>query len=358
MPVAAGALILAGSLAGTVGASADSGLPPKTAQELLVALQAPTVESLSGTVVATADLGLPELPAGMTSGGDLTALVSGSHTLRVWLAGPSLSRLALIDQAAEYDVIRNGSDVWTWSSSDQAADHYVLPPRDAETPTDRATGSLDLPSTPQEAAAAALAALDDTTEVSTSGVSEVAGRSVYELILTPRQAGTLVARVVIAIDAETSVPLRVQVFSTSLSEPAYEIGFTSVDFAQPAADIFAFTPPPGATVTEHAAPDGSEPAGRPAEEFPGMDHPDVVGTGWTSVVVGRVPDADAGTAPGADSAGGDLPALLASLPETSGPWGSGRVLAGTLVSAILTDDGRFAIGAVTPEALGAALAQR
>ena len=55
-------------------------------------------------------------------------------------------------------------------------------------------------------------------------------------------------------------------------------------------------------------------------------------------------------------AGPDAAALLESLPRVSGEWGSGRVLSGTLVSVILTDDGRVAIGAVTPETLGAALA--
>ncbi len=55
-------------------------------------------------------------------------------------------------------------------------------------------------------------------------------------------------------------------------------------------------------------------------------------------------------------AGLDAAALLESLPRVSGEWGTGRVLSGTLVSAILTDDGRVAIGAVTPETLGAALA--
>ena len=52
----------------------------------------------------------------------------------------------------------------------------------------------------------------------------------------------------------------------------------------------------------------------------------------------------------------DALALLQALPRTSGSWGSGHVLSGTLFSAIVTDDGRIAIGAVTPETLGAALA--
>ena len=50
--------------------------------------------------------------------------------------------------------------------------------------------------------------------------------------------------------------------------------------------------------------------------------------------------------------------MLEALPTTSGAWGTGRVLSGTLFSAILTDDGRIAIGAVPPAVLGDALAER
>jgi outer membrane lipoprotein-sorting protein len=334
-----------------------------TAQELLVALQAPQAQALSGTVVATADLGLPTLPTGMASSAQLTDLVSGTHTLRVWQDGPDRTRLAMIGGAEESDIIRSGGDLWMWSSADRTADHYVLPERDAAGRSAAMPASIDVPSTPQEAADLVLKAIDGTTEVTTSGVAEVAGRPVYELILNPRQSDTLVDRVVIAIDGQTHVPLRLQVFSTVMAEPAYEVGFTSVDFTRPDAGIFAFTPPPGAKVTEHPAA-GADPgatrsgsATRPTDP----NEPTVVGTGWSQVVVGTLPAEQmaglAGATGGSDASQGlDVAALLASLPRASGTWGSGRILSGTLVSAILTDDGRFAIGAVAPETLGAALA--
>ncbi len=365
VPAVACALILAGTLAGTVGASADSGLDPRTAQELLVDLQTPQAGALSGTVVATADLGLPALPTGMASSAELTSMVSGSHTLRVWIDGPDRSRLAVIGSAEESDVIRNGGDVWVWSSARNTADHYVLPAPSGAGATDAGAGSMELPGTPDEVAALVLRRVDSTTEVTTSGVAKVAGRAAYELILTPRQSDTLVARVVIAIDAQTRVPLRVQVFSTVMPNPAYEVGFTSVDFARPEAELFNFTPPPTATVTEHPGPGIDSVEGRTPERQPGaVPEPTIVGTGWSQVVVGSVPADQAadlaatGQGEAAGAGGLDVAALLESLPRTSGAWGSGRLLSGTLVSAILTDDGRFAIGAVSPETLGAALAAR
>ena len=42
----------------------------------------------------------------------------------------------------------------------------------------------------------------------------------------------------------------------------------------------------------------------------------------------------------------------------SGIWGHGRLLSTTLVTAVITDDGRVAVGAVTPERVYAALAEK
>ncbi len=172
------------------------------------------------------------------------------------------------------------------------------------------------------------------------------------------------SRVVIAMDAEMRIPLRVQVFSTQLPGPAYEVGFTSVDFSTPDAELFAFTPPTGATVTDHAADDMKAAAGDEAMAPDAKLAPTVVGTGWSQVVIATLPtdlvagvDAPASEGDGSSAMGGlDAAALLESLPRISGEWGTGRVLSGTLVSAILTDDGRLAIGAVAPEALASALA--
>ena len=91
----------------------------------------------------------------------------------------------------------------------------------------------------------------------------------------------------------------------------------------------------------------------------------MVGTGWSQVVVATLPADQLATLAGGaqdgasgDGASSDALALLQSLPRTAGAWGSGRILSGTLVSVILTDDGRIAIGAVAPDTLGAALAAR
>ena len=140
-----------------------------------------------------------------------------------------------------------------------------------------------------------------------------------------------------------------QVYSTKLANPAFEVGFTSISFDRPDARQFDFNPPPGTKVTESGALTGDKT--RPDAAHPAK--PKVVGTGWGAVAVGTLP-ADATSGQGAEQAQG----LLQALPKVSGSWGSGRLLSGTLFSAVLTDDGRFAVGAVAPERLYAALAAR
>lgn len=357
VPSAAAVLVIGGgAAAGTIAASADPSLPERSAAQLLVDVQNAEIAGLSGTVVQTADLGLPSLP-GITGGqgdADLTKLVAGSNTARVWYAGEDKVRLALLGTLGETDVIRNGTDVWVWRSRDNTATRMTLPAEEAKTPSGLPAG---VPSTPQEAADAALAAIDPTTAVSTTGAAEVAGRDAYELVLAPKDTASLIGQVRLAIDAEQHIPLRVDVYAKGANDPAVRVAFQQISFAVPDAEQFTFNPPPGAKVTtsspeqaeEHGAKAGKPAdrtgkAGKPAQ---GELSPTVVGEGWTSVLVAKMP-ADDGTESAEASA---VAGVLESLPKVSGTWGSGRLLSGALFSALLTDDGRVLVGAVAPEKL-------
>ncbi|MCW2867339.1 MAG: Outer rane lipoproteinsorting protein [Marmoricola sp.] len=369
------ALAGGGSAVGLIQASAGERLAPRTAQQLLVDVQKAEVPGLSGTVVQDAELGLPSLP-GLGGGGgssDLSSLVSGSHTLRVWSAGSQKSRVSLMGSLGESDVVRDGRTVWVWSSKAKTATRYTLPAHQTSSRT-----PADTTVTPQQAAQSALKALTPSTKVATDGTATVAGRRAYELVLTPRQGGSLVGSVRIAVDGATHVPLRVQVFARGAGDPAFQVGFTSFDPTAPAASVFAFNPPPGTKVTTKA-PGAHESARKPRGEArtSAADKPVVSGTGWATVVVAKVPaQAVAGMLSGAgsgdatsggtssdgsakaDGAGSGLAGVLAALPQVSGDWGSGRVLRGTLFTAVLRNDGRIAVGAVPPETLYAALARR
>jgi outer membrane lipoprotein-sorting protein len=357
VPAAAVAAVGAVSLVTSYTASADASLPPRTAAQLLVDVQRAQLGYLSGTVVQSAELGLPDLSALGGPGGrgsaSLESVVSGTHTWRVWYGGQEQQRLALVGQLGESDIIRNGRDLWVWSSQEKTAVHSTLPVRDAaQKAPNPAPTVTDLPKTPEEAARRALAALDPSTRVSTSGTAKVAGRDAYELVLEPRDSASLVQSVRISVDAEKHLPLRVQVYSTKAANPAFEVGFTSIDFDRPDARQFEFNPPPGTTVTEKDLPAGGHGKDGPADAA----RPRVVGSGWGAVVVATVPPSALGS--GSGDGGQQLQSLLQALPRVSGAWGSGRLLSGTLFSAVLTDDGRVAVGAVAPQSLYAALAAR
>jgi outer membrane lipoprotein-sorting protein len=360
VPAAAAAVVIGGgAAAGTIVASADPALPERSAAQLLVDLQNAKVDGLSGTIVQTADLGLPALP-GITGGqgdADLTRLVAGSNTARVWYAGEEKARVALVGTLGETDVIRNGRDVWIWRSRDNSATHTVLP-ADTATKKEKALPT-GVPSTPQEAADAALAAIDPTTQVTTTGAASVAGRDAYELVLAPRDTASLIGQVRLAIDAEKKIPLRVDVYAKGANDPAVRVAFQQISFTVPDGEQFTFNPPPGAKVkTEKpdavaTAPEpGSKvrPGGKPATE-PGFT---VVGEGWTSVVVMKAP----GDARDAGAENAALEGVLKSLPKVSGTWGSGNLLSGALFSALLTEDGRVLVGAVAPEKLYEAAAKK
>jgi hypothetical protein len=182
VPVAAAAAVALVATGVFTSAQANPSLPAKTAGQLLVDLQGAKVDGLSGTVVQASELGLPELPqvAGQGGGGtSLTSLLTGSHTLRVWYAGEDKQRVALLDSLGETDVVRNGTNAWLWSSQSNSATHLSIPAGAAG--KDEAD-HLPAGVTPQQAAAAALKALDPTTQVTTSSTTSVAGRDAYELV--------------------------------------------------------------------------------------------------------------------------------------------------------------------------------
>lgn len=349
-PLAVVAVVGGGTGLAAARADADPRLAPKTPEQLLVDLQKASVPGLSGTVTQSADLGLPALPsAGGSSGSaDLTSLLSGDHTLRVWYAGPDKARLAMVDDLGETDVIANGTNVWTWNSKQNEATHVKVKPGSGAD----ATPPSGAPSTPQEAAKQALAAIGPSTAVSTDSSVEVAGRSAYELVLTPKDSRSLVGRVAIAVDSKTSIPLRVEMVSSN-DKPVFTVAYNSVDFSVPDAAQFRFNPPPGAKVTDKGTvtPDKPSAAERKAAQKradQARSQTKVVGSGWTQVVVTKVP---------ADQASGQLEAFVRQLPKVSGSWGSGRLLSGTAFTAVLTDDGRLAVGAVRPELVYDALAK-
>ena len=213
-----------------IAASGAVDLPDKTVQELIEFAGASEVDALSGTLEQTSELGLPDLGAltgsmggsdGASDDGsaaadvdDLIALVTGSHTAKVYLDSES-ARLQVLDRLGERNVYVDGAanEVWYVDSETQTATKLNLPADEADAP-DAPDASDTLP-TPDQMLDEALTRLDETTEVTVGTDSRVAGRDVYELILVPRTADTLVGEVRFAIDGENGVALAASVFIPS-----------------------------------------------------------------------------------------------------------------------------------------------
>ncbi|MFJ4809946.1 LolA family protein [Streptomyces longwoodensis] len=376
---------VAAATIGLVPALADSGdpdLPKITAQQLIEKIAASDVEQLSGTVKITTDLGLPDLgglagslaSAGGGAGGAgdgssadpsarLTELASGTHTLRIAADGPDRQKVSLLEKAAEYSVIHNGTDVWGYDSATDEVYHSKSPEgADAHGKENGRTGAEQAP-TPKEFADQALKAVDGTTSVTVDGTVHVAGRDAYKLLVKPKDADSTVGAISIAVDAKTGLPLKFTLTPKSGGAAVVDAGFTQVRFAKPAASTFDFTPPKGAKVTEaddagHSAADrakGKGGAGLPGgEEFGGLDGLNVLGDGWDSIAT-----FDTGSGSGLPSAskssGGEAGAfgdLLGSFGDkATGKFGSGTVFSTRLVNALITDDGKVYVGAVTKDAL-------
>ncbi|WP_369391265.1 outer membrane lipoprotein carrier protein LolA [Streptomyces sp. CG1] len=342
-------------------ASGDPDLPRITAKQLIEKIAKSDVQQLSGTVRVSTDLGLPNLgglennlASGATKGsGDgssadpqsqLTSLVSGTHTLRVAADGPEKQKLSLLESGSEYSLIHNGKDVWGYDSKSNAVHHSTS----ADSGKDR---KAEPPATPKDFADQALKSVDDTTSVTVDGTERVAGRDAYKLLIKPRQSGTTVGAISIAVDAKTGMPLKFTLTPKSGGAAVLDAGFTQVSFAKPAASAFDFTPPKGAKVTEKKQDSTAREHGRESGEgfAKGMQGTGVIGKGWTSIATFDT-GAKGGLPTGSKS--GDLGGFVGSLGEkVSGKFGKGTVFSTRLVNALITDNGKVYAGTVTKDAL-------
>ncbi|AND16219.1 LolA family protein [Rathayibacter tritici] len=351
------AVVVAAAVALPLSASAAGDLPEKSAADLLAFVAESDATAFSGEIQQSSDLGLPDLSAlggstGATSGSAdpidaLVEMATGSHQARVYVDSEQGARLQVLDRLAERDVIASKTDgVWVYDSGANTATHHS-PPSGAVhegTPSDQVL-------TPSSAAEHLLAAIDPTTSVAVGSDVRVAGRDAYELVLTPRDSGTLVGSVSVSVDGQTGLPLGVTVTARGGTAPAFSLAYTSIDFSRPDASLFTFTPPAGAQVSENAAP-VDDATDVPAAETPSTDAPDSVtpgdadvtttGSGWGTVV-----ELPAGN-----------PAGLGSLEAITTRVDGGRVLSSALLTVLLTEDGRVLAGAVTVETLRDAAAAR
>jgi hypothetical protein len=194
-------------------------------------------------------------------------------------------------------------------------------------------------------------AVRQSSTVTVDGTGYVAGRPVYQLVLTPAPTErTLLREVRVAVDLVLRVPLQLTVLTNGSPDPALQIGFTDLNVGTQDPALFQFTPPAGVTV-ERLDPSKNRPsrAGAPGQ-------PDVAGTmvrtqgdGWDTVVLGQLPRA------GSDPQRDPLAVFQQIGRPASGPWGNGWVVQTAVATVLVTSDGRVAAGPVPQQVLDEAL---
>ena len=150
-PLAAVVVLVGGGVTARALASSPPAAAAPSATTLVADLASANIDGLTGSVSVHADLGIPTFGQG---GADFQSLISGTHTIKVALAKPDQARLTLEGTNATSEVIRNGSDLWLWSSQKNTAVHATLPSKPAGRSPQPVPSGLPsaMPTTPQQAA--------------------------------------------------------------------------------------------------------------------------------------------------------------------------------------------------------------
>lgn len=330
----------AGTAAGVVGlvliatpagaGEAPPALPPISAESLVQSVLDMKIPAFAGSVEVQNDLGLP-IP-GMPSGGDAG---------EVWSDGTGKARAALPGRQSETTIVDDGSTVWVWNSEDRTVTKVPHAKDAAEKPLEGKFAD------PAKAAAELVTAMQEDSTVTVDGTARVADRPVYQLVLTPKPTEkTLLREIRVSVDSELRIPMSVEVLANGQADPALKVGFTKFDEGKQDPKLFTFTPPAGATVTEKDV--DSDFHGQGVDEWISQANLKIEGRGWDIVATGKVP-ADALKAAEGMAGQGDqnLFALLGTIgKEVHGSYGTGYVISASVGTAVITEDGKVAVGAV------------
>ena len=345
LAVAAAAAIGLGVSTVPAGARADPALPPVSPEDLVASVLTAKIPALGGTVATHNTLGLPPLP------GVAAPLTQPESTLRVWSDGQGRGRVAIPSRGGEQVLIEDGTTVWRYDSASRTT--TALEPG-AATEHARHT-AID----PAQAAREMIDAVRKSSTVTVDGTGTVAGRPVYQLVLTPAPTErTLLREVRVAVDSAQRVPLQLTVLVNGSPDPALQIGFTDLTVGAQDPALFHFTPPAGVKVKRWAPSKHDPTTNEPdhGEMLPNQHEDSMIhtqGEGWDTVVLSQLPP----TSPGTESdAQRDPLALIQRLGHpATGPWGHGWAIQTAVGTVLVTSEGRVAAGAVPQQVLDEAL---
>ena len=281
-------------------------------------------------------------------------LVTGEHRVRVFV-GETGMRAQILDMMAQRDLIVSGNTVWTYDSREQVAMYAELDEEklaegkveaEAEISAYIAEIGLDL-TDPQAVAEYLMSQVGDSSEVTVGTDHYHAGRTAYQLIVTPNSEVSLVDSIVVSVDSETGMPLALSVYSTEQAEPAMEVGYESISFGDQDESMFSFTPPAGTQIVDLKELEAQKEKvdlemWMDMEEMESLEEkpePVMIGEGWDTIVL--MPAGDKALA----EMGGELIQSLMT------PVAGGMLFSTPLMNVFMTDSGDVYAGAVSVQHL-------
>lgn len=248
-------LVVAGGTVGIVQARAqgEPSLAAVTPAELLakVAHNSESIASVSGDVTWKNDvLGLSMLSFGGQGTGDATSLLA-SGSGRVWVQDGK-ARLEIQGAMGDTTAIGDSttSKLWVYSSTKNTATEYTLPAKLGDAADSAEPSTVTSIADPVTTIEQFLQKMAPDASLAVSDAVKVAGRDCYVLSLVPKAPNTVFGSAQVAIDAETYLPLKLDLYAKGTSDAVLTAGFTNVSYDDIADSVFTFAPPANATV-EH-----------------------------------------------------------------------------------------------------------
>lgn len=222
------------------------GFIPARASDLTAPALAQSIEdsratSWSGDVTTQGTLQIPDTD----SFAGVAELFGEQKDVRVWWRDPENWRVDRVRQTGETGLVREGDQLTSWVFESTRATISPYSPV-------RLPDVSDL--LPNQLAQRLLAGATDD-ELSRLPARRIAGRDAPGLRLTPSDEQSTIGRVDVWADADTGLPLRVEVTGVGDDQPVLRSEVDRLDLGAPDPDTTTFTAPPGAEVRTRDAVD-------------------------------------------------------------------------------------------------------
>jgi outer membrane lipoprotein-sorting protein len=242
-----------GAAALAVGLGTGPTPPPKPlAQAVHDALSAPAVAGVSARIQLTDHLiegsSLESQGGGgggSGSSGASSPLLEGASG-RLWISNEGLIRVELQAEQGDTEIFYDGHTVTLYDAASNSLYRYTPPRAQEEDNSGKDAHKIPTVAEIQEA----IVRIMRHANLSSAVPTDVAGQPAYSVRISPSHDGGLIGGAELAWDAVHGAPLRFAIYSTTSSSPVVELVATEVSYGPVSPSVFAFSPPPGAEVTE------------------------------------------------------------------------------------------------------------